>query len=275
MKNSLKEHERVIRILDKLSKAPPRVLILEGGDLFDREKIAKYWCMLFSCKGHIKPCLECKNCVDILNNRFPDLIWLDGKDKSIQKKEIEVIQREKDLMPRYGRFKITVFNEAQNLTISSANSLLKWLEEPRDKNLFVLLVPYRLYLLPTIQSRGFILTLKWKSPVKNDLHRDEVIEQLIGFWKTGKGLFKITQKKMDRDLVQLVVFALQQALFDSVSQGEGGVLNEFFASRISKKNLWNLTYFTDHALYMLMSNVSPSTTLEWLALHFYVFLSSK
>jgi hypothetical protein len=268
-KNFLKEHHRVVQILKKLKNSPPRVLVLEGGLKKDREQLGRYWCSLLNCLEDPKPCLCCRRCSEIFNDRFPDIIILDGQNDSIKMEDVQVIQREKDHMPREGNFRIFLFNEAQNLSISAANSLLKVLEEPKDRNLFVLLVPQRINLLSTIQSRSFILTLKWKAPIYKNEEVERITEQLVRFWKDGKGLFEITQKKMDKEVIKSVIFIIQQSIFESVLDNRAGSLEVFFRERITGENLWKLTYTLEHSLYMLQCNVSPTAVFEWMALNLY------
>ncbi len=55
--------------------------------------------------------------------------------------------------PHEGRARITVIRNAEELSISAANALLKTLEEPRDKQHFILLSSKPDRLLPTIRSR--------------------------------------------------------------------------------------------------------------------------
>lgn len=66
--------------------------------------------------------------------------------------------------PRFGRKRVIVMAEAQALGIEAANSLLKVLEDPCPDTCFVFTAPQRERLLPTLVSRGWVVTLPWPDP---------------------------------------------------------------------------------------------------------------
>lgn len=99
-------------------------------------------------------CGTCNSCLRIINNTYPDYIILDGSDHLIKKDEVIDLQQ---------RFSMTAFEEASakifiikaadNMTASAANSLLKFLEEPSDNVLGILISDDLDSILPTIKSR--------------------------------------------------------------------------------------------------------------------------
>jgi len=272
-KDLLVEHKRAINILKMLKHSPPRVLIIEGGLCYDRLEIGKYWCALVNCPMDPGPCFECKLCKGVLNENFPDMAILDGGEGSIKIEQVRIIHRDRDILPREGKYRTFLFNESQNLTLQAANSLLKVLEEPKDKNLFVLLVPQRTLLLPTIISRSFILTLKWKTRQIQDETIKGIIKGLLNFWMTGKGLFNILKgKKVDKDLVKEVIFFLQKSIIDSICGDTISDITQFFKKNINSHNFWNVTYVLDQSCLMLDTNLSGEDIFYWMALNLYSIL---
>ena len=271
----LLEHKRSIKILNMLKNSPPRVLIIEGGLCDDRVEIGKYWSALVNCPcDQSPPCLECELCRGIVEQRSPDFYILDGRHESIKIDQVRVIQRDRDIPPREANYRIFLFNEAQNLSVQAANSLLKVLEEPEDKNLFVLLVPQKTLLLPTIISRGFLLTLKWKIREFEEENIKKIIKGLLNFWVSGKGLFNILKgKKTDKNLVKEVIFSLQRSILNTISKDTLNDATEFFKKNITSSNFWNVSYVLNQAYLMLETNLSPEDILYWLAFNLYTIFN--
>ncbi len=79
----------------------------------------------------IHPCLECKNCQDILNFRHPDVIEIDAASNTGVDFAREIIDSSK-YPPMIGRYKIFIIDEVHMLSKSAFNALLKTLEEPHS-----------------------------------------------------------------------------------------------------------------------------------------------
>lgn len=78
-----------------------------------------------------------------------------------------------------GGKKVFIIKNIQNIRKESANALLKIIEEPTDKNFFILL-SNRLNILPTIKSRSIIYRIKKSNP--QDLGIDKyVYDFFMGF----------------------------------------------------------------------------------------------
>ena len=112
-------------------------------------------------------CGLCKACQLLSSNTHPDLYYLKpvapatSKSKnpvrSIRIDEIRVLCEKLNQTSQYGGFRVAILDQAELLTLSAANSLLKTLEEPGAKVL-ILLVTSRTHRLPvTIRSRCQLL----------------------------------------------------------------------------------------------------------------------
>lgn len=180
------------RRLDQLSASPPQVLVIEGGTAAEREAAALYHAAAVSC-GAAGACGVCDVCQQVRDKVWMDLIFLDGAEQSIKVDEIREVRRKVGEPPRGPGYRVVVLTEAQSLTPSAANALLKSMEEPRPGNCFVLLAPQRERLIPTLVSRSWVLTLAWPeagSVGLDDVEAAEVAEWLDAlerFWRTGHG----------------------------------------------------------------------------------------
>ena len=83
----------------------------------------------------------------------PDFVSLDSQKGEIHIGQIRDLIKKLSFKPYLADFKIAVINKAHSMTLEAQNCFLKFLEEPKDKTLLILITEYPLSLLPTILSR--------------------------------------------------------------------------------------------------------------------------
>jgi len=116
-----------------------------------------------NCEQVERPCGQCRSCLHIAAGNHPDVQLIGrmanadpgeaGTKKEISIAQIKEIQRSAGLQPYEGRHRVFIIDGAEYLNEESANCLLKTLEEPPSKVLFILLTVNDGRLLPTIVSR--------------------------------------------------------------------------------------------------------------------------
>ena len=106
-------------------------------------------------------CGECQPCTLLKNNSNPDIYNLvPGEDKkNISVEDIRGMLDFLSTTTHLGRYKIVVIANADLLSISCANALLKVLEEPPSYAIFILQTSNISGILPTIKSRCHIYKL--------------------------------------------------------------------------------------------------------------------
>ncbi|MEF9967267.1 MAG: DNA polymerase III subunit delta [Longicatena sp.] len=99
-------------------------------------------------------CETCDTCKRVVHNEYADMIYLDGTLVSIKKDEILKLQHtfSKTGLEANGK-KVYILDHAENATPDALNSLLKFLEEPTNDMVAILLVEQIDRVLPTIVSR--------------------------------------------------------------------------------------------------------------------------
>ena len=99
-------------------------------------------------------CEKCPSCRRVLEGNYGDLVYIDGAGKPIRVEMIDALKTrfEKTALEENGH-KIFIIDNCETLTLKSANSLLKFIEEPAGEmtGIFITSQPERL--LPTIVSR--------------------------------------------------------------------------------------------------------------------------
>ncbi|MGG5254519.1 DNA polymerase III subunit delta' [Neobacillus sp. SM06] len=107
-----------------------------------------------------KPCESCANCRRITSGNHPDVHMIEPDGLSIKKQQIKELQEEFTKKGVESARKVYIIVDADKMSVSASNSLLKFLEEPNSQTLAFLLTDQPQKILPTIQSRCQMLTFK-------------------------------------------------------------------------------------------------------------------
>jgi len=118
-------------------------------------------------------CENCNQCKNIDKNEFLELKVIEAEGQWIKKNQLEELQYNFSKKSILGNKKVYIINGAEKLNVSSSNSLLKFLEEPEDGIIAILITNNIYQLLDTIISRCQILKLNKvdKNNVENILNR--------------------------------------------------------------------------------------------------------
>ena len=85
-----------------------------------------------------EPCNVCSNCLEVSQNKFLDLVEIDAASQTKVEQTRENIIAAARVSASSGRTKIFIIDEVHMLSTSSFNALLKTLEEPPAKVIFIL-----------------------------------------------------------------------------------------------------------------------------------------
>jgi len=135
----------------------PHALLIAGPAGTGKERFALALARLLLCHSPAEGlnCGQCKGCELSRSGAHGDFRWLQPEEGSRQLKIVQV-RAAIEFTTRtasYGKRKVLVFSPAEAMNVSSANALLKSLEEP-PADTHILLVCHRLQGLPaTVRSR--------------------------------------------------------------------------------------------------------------------------
>jgi len=165
-----------------------------------------------NCDGPEPPCGQCRSCQRILEGKHADVIptGLDSKTE-IGIDDIRGLQRSANLPPYEGKCKVFIIDDAEYLSTEAANSLLKILEEPPPRVVWLLLTAEERYLLPTIVSRCQRLELK---PVPSE----QVQEVLVNSYKVDAHKAKLLARLCQGHLGWAVSVLADDAILEQRSQ---------------------------------------------------------
>ena len=101
-------------------------------------------------------------CNMIDNNNYPELKIIEPVNNIIKKEQLLDLQQSFQVKPTLGNKLVYIINGADKLHVSSANTILKFLEEPSENIVAILLTDNLPKVLPTIKSRCQNLIFKNK-----------------------------------------------------------------------------------------------------------------
>ena len=133
-------------------------------------------------------CGKCNICNMISGLTYPDLYIIDVPNDSnvIKKEQILKLEDEFKNTSILDNLKIYIIKNSDKMNLYASNTLLKFLEEPNDNIIGILLTNNKFKLLPTIVSRCQCLSLRDYYIISND---DNNIYELISFIFNKNSLF--------------------------------------------------------------------------------------
>ena len=128
-------------------------LLFVGPHGSGKRTVARLLAQSMVCSAAEKPCGECPACKRFLAGSHPDVKVLRPEKKSIGVEEIRGLIDALSLRPYEGDRHIAMIEQADKLTPSAQNALLKTLESPPGEVMFFLITDAPGALLDTIVSR--------------------------------------------------------------------------------------------------------------------------
>ena len=147
--------------------------LFAGSESVGRKPVAKAFAALLQCEKPVSgdelaldACGNCESCRRIANGSHPDVAIIVPDGNEIRIDQVRALQESAVLKPGTGRWLIFILDPADRLNQSSANSLLKILEEAPSHVVFILLARETGAILPTVLSRSEIVRFASPAPAE-------------------------------------------------------------------------------------------------------------
>jgi DNA polymerase III subunit delta' len=132
------------------------LLLFHGGSALHQREVALRLAQILNCSQPTPegPCQECNACHKISSGNHPDVLWLKPLKTTIGIEQVLAWQQKVYFKHYEGKYKVSVIEQADLVTLPAANALLKVIEEPPERTVIILCAQNAEGILPTIQSRA-------------------------------------------------------------------------------------------------------------------------
>lgn len=228
-----KGNEKTIKTLEKIanSKKIPHSYIFTGIEGIGKKLTSLYFAKILNCESEKNiPCNQCSNCKKIDKNIHPDILILSTEKKQITLEMVREIISFSSSNPFEGKYKIAIIDDAHKLNQFASNALLKTIEEPTTRTIFILITDSINKLLPTILSRCIKISF---TPIDNDTLSSILIDK-------GYDREKIQEiLPLSFGSVKQAISLLDETIFNAISK-----INEFI-EHLDTKNFFELSKFSE------------------------------
>lgn len=119
-------------------------------------------------------CGKCHQCEVIESGNFPEIKNIKPEGLWIKKNQLKELQNEFNETALIGNKRIYIISQADRLNISAANSILKFLEEPEEGIIAILVTENTSGILETIKSRCQIIRMTKDKIIKKNTPIDTI-----------------------------------------------------------------------------------------------------
>lgn len=149
-------HDKQIKHLKNSIKKKQYVhaYIFNGPSGIGKKQVAKALMSSVLClESDIEPCDICASCIKLKTDNHPDIMHIQPESGSVKNQQVEDFQKFVNIKPYESNHKIILIEDADTMTTSAQNRILKVLEEPPSYVMVILITTNVNRLLPTIRSR--------------------------------------------------------------------------------------------------------------------------
>ncbi len=211
----------------------------------------------------ISSCSLCNICSLIDSDNYPDLCIIEPDGKEIKKPQLLGLQKEFQNKSLLENKRIYILKEADKLNESAANTILKFLEEPTDDIVAILVTTNRYKMLETILSRCQVLSVNSKE--KEIIYSDEIID-LVHFMCDGDALFinynDIIENILPDKVIAIERLKIVEEIFVQYLTDKSNSTLSKYLSKISDNTVVKYTLIIEEYLKKLEYNVNYKLWLD-------------
>lgn len=111
------------------------------------------------CQATTPGCGECHECQTVMGNNHPDVEHLTTEGTTITVEQVRQLVSRAQASPTVGQWRVIIVEDADRMAERTTNVLLKAIEEPPPRTVWLLCTPSPRDVLPTIRSRCRHLSL--------------------------------------------------------------------------------------------------------------------
>ena len=201
---------------------------------------------IFCQDEYCEKCSKCNLCNLVEQNYLPSLVIIEPDGMNIKKEQVLELKKQFSMVPIYTKDNIYVIKNAEKLNGASANTMLKFLEEPEPNILGFFITDNANNVISTIRSRCEIIKFIYDSDelninsIKNEYNDKYLvaIDYIYGLEvEKSKGILYnrdvILCKFKERDSIKLI-FKIILIIYEELLKKVIGLENNFDFLKIDK-----------------------------------------
>ncbi len=218
----------------------PHAIMLTGAKGLGKKLLARWCTLLMMCENENSPCMQCRNCHNILSEEHPDVIY--AKDEKYSADSIRDIVHKSSLYPNDGELRVVIFEDCDEMSEVQQNLLLKAIEEPSKYNRYIFTCENPASMLSTILSRVVSIPVSEMTAeecksclVLKDIDEEEAEEYIK---KLGTNPGKILSVIADKKQIALYDSAEKTAQY--IAEGNEYLTAREFAQYTDREELFGI-----------------------------------
>lgn len=268
------QNEKIRELVEKFHEHKlAHVFLIETNDKQAVLKDILAFCKVLNCPEDYNPtCDKCNLCHLLDTDSLPSLkiIYPDGQ--TIKKEQMEDLKNAFSTMPYLTRYNCYIINDAEKFNASSANMMLKFIEEPEENIIGFFITNNKENVIHTIKSRCEIIKAQYETNDK-EFVRGEIKEL------AEKYLYKLEVEKkesilynkviLDEKLEKEEIVSIFQIILGIYLQRLNGTLfegNLVSLNALSQENLIKRIYLVNEIIERLNYNVNVNLLLDYFVL---------
>lgn len=183
------QHEAIQDLVKKYNENQlSHVFLIETNDKAAALEDIKEFVKVINCnESYMEDCMKCNLCHLIATDQLPSLENVSPDGQAIKKVQMEELKQKFSSIPYLSRYNTYIINDAEKFNASSANTMLKFIEEPEKNIIGFLITNNRENVISTIKSRCEIVKVMYEK--ENQNITDRIQELAINY------LYKIEVEK--------------------------------------------------------------------------------
>lgn len=125
-----------------------------------RSNAAFAFAAAMQCTGNVVGCGECPGCVTVLARTHADVYAISTEATQLRIEQVRDLVGRAQVAPSQGRWRIIIIEDADRMIERTSNVLLKAIEEPPERTVWLLCAPTAEDMITTIRSRCRHLSLR-------------------------------------------------------------------------------------------------------------------
>lgn len=212
----------------------PHAILLKGDKGLGKSEFAWFMAESLLCQekqADKRPCGNCSSCHLFASGNHTDFFSVKAEKNIIKIDQIRKMSESVTLSSAQGSYQVVLIHEIEKLNSSSANALLKTLEEPSAQTLIILTCNEYDNVLPTIKSRCIKLdfftpeTAVAKKWLEDELNASEQVSEqdvdLALFYASGSPL--LAEKILSESLVGEIALMVED--MNQIKRNQTSVVN--------------------------------------------------